>query len=289
MKTSSKLLVGLAVVLLLAPLCSIGYMYLVKGTNAERYEILMKEEGHSLTSVDNVLQTTKLQKFDRVLLTGSQRTYVSLYLIKNPDYAVKVNKGKADNLSYTLVDDRTLKIEFQERENLQMASIYIFAPDLHDVHLVNAQIAELETDVDSLTLVLEKSRNSINFGKNDKLSHLNLSLIKSNLFLSGDYKTITNLNTLQLNLDSSSIVLNPAIYNQVLIHSNASKFTLKEGNKNAQTTFKDLQLFTRGRSSFSFGYNPDQMQIDKLTGQLSDSTKIDLPIYLTRNLVGSSQ
>lgn len=73
-----------------------------------------------------------------------------------------MNKGKADNFSYTLTDDRTLKIEFREQENLQMASIYIFAPDLYDVHLVNAQIAELETDVDSLTLALEKSRNSIN-------------------------------------------------------------------------------------------------------------------------------
>lgn len=289
MKTSSKLLIGLAAVLLLAPVCSIVYMYLVKGASAEEYEVSMKEEGHSLTSADNFLRTTKLQKFDRVLLSGSKATFVNLHLIKDPDYAVKVNKGKADHLSYTITEDQTLQIEFREDENFQRASIYVFAPDLNDVHFVNARIDKLETDVDSLTLVLEKSSNSINFGKNDKLSHLNLSLINSNLFLKGEYKTVTNLNTLQLNLDSSSIVLTPAVYNQVIIQSDASKLTIEEGRKNKHTIFKDLQLFARGSSSFSFGYDYDQMQIDKLTGQLSDSTKIDLPIYLIRNLVGSSQ
>lgn len=285
MKTSSKLLIGLALATLLIPICTISYMYLAKGANIKEYEGLIKEEANSLTVADTYLETTKLPRFDKVILRGANYLFINVYHIKSQEYAIKIGKDKAEYFTSTLDPDNTLKIEWKQSKGFYTASIYLFAPDLDDLHIGNAQIGKLETDVDSLNLFVGETRNNINFGKNDKLTYLNISIRESNLHLDGSRKNLPNLNTLQLNLDNSSILLREGSYNRVIVNAENSRFSLNGGKSN-KFEFDDLQLLMNGKSSVSFG--EVETQINKLTGQLSDSTRVDLPLYQTRILLSES-
>src|SRR5690606_18940140 len=154
---------------------------------------------------------------------------------------------------------------------------------LERVVIDNIQIGELSSDQDSLSLVLNNSRNDngILVTENPNLTYLHLTLNNAVWKMKGSNPMFEKLKTVRLDLDSSSITMESEHYNQIIVTGNDSQFKLAPPD-NVIPTIGSLNLIMSGNSLISL---KDNTQIDSLSGALSDSTTVNLPYYMIRSLV----
>lgn len=282
MKTSNKMLIGIAVAILVIPISTMVFSSLSGRVDYDVYMRGVAEEGVDLNAEDNFLSTTKLEKFNKVRFSGSEYTFIELNLIKADGYAVKVSQSTDPELIYEIDDEGTLNIS-STHNNRYFSNIYILAPDLKDIEVSNAQVGGIHTDVDSLNLVVTKSNHFVRIGDNPNLKFLHLTVNESHLNLQSskdDNSLPLNLQDLHFSLNNSALTLQSGNYNQVLVNATDSKFEITPP-RGRTTTVGALQLTAFGESNVTFG---DDIQIDSLSGVISDSTIVRMPYYMTKNL-----
>lgn len=248
----------------------------------DEYRRGIATEGEDLNTADRFLSTTKLEKFKDVKLSSSKHTLVHLHLIQSKEYGIKINDQNSEALSHEIDEKGTLQISPQD-DNGYFYEIYLYAPSIKRVEVDNLQIGELRSAQDTLSLVLNNSHNDNGalITENPNLTYLHLTLNNAVWKMKGSSSMFENLKTVRLDLDSSSVIMEPEHYNQINVIANDSQFKLAPPD-NVIPTIGSLNLIMSGNSLISL---KDNTQIDSLSGALSDSTTVNLPYYMIRSLV----
>lgn len=271
---------GIAVALLVIPITIMVFSSLTGRVDYDEYRRGIAAEGEDLNATDRFLSTTKLEKFKDVKLSSPNHTLIHLHLIHSEEYGIKKDNQNSEGLSHDIDQNGTLHISPEDRGYFH--TIYLYAPSFERVVIDNIQIGELSSDQDSLSLVLNNSRNDngILVTENPNLTYLHLTLNNAVWKIKGSNPMFEKLKTVRLDLDSSSITMASEHYNQIIVTGNDSQFKLTPPD-NVVPTIGSLNLNMSGNSLLSL---KDNTQIDSLSGTLSDSTTVNLPYYMIRNL-----
>src|SRR5690606_10486170 len=207
MKTSNKMLMGIAVALLVIPITIMVFSSLTGRVDYDEYRRGIAAEGEDLNATDRFLSTTKLEKFKDVKLSSPNHTLIHLHLIHSEEYGIKIDNQNSEGLSHDIDQNGTLHISPEDRGYFH--TIYLYAPSLERVVIDNIQIGELSSDQDSLSLVLNNSRNDngILVTENPNLTYLHLTLNNAVWKMKGSNPMFEKLKTVRLDLDSSSITM----------------------------------------------------------------------------------
>lgn len=281
MKTTNKLLIGLAIALFVFP---VGGMVIWTKSNRldeKAYHQIINSETKEFETADKYLVRNKLNSFHKVSISSTQNASISLYLVKSKDFGYKITKGFEDRFTSEVNSDGLLILKAKENTKFFNASVYIFAPSFDDLELSTIQIATLETDSDSLHMTMNNVQTLQGFADSKKMKMLNLTLNSSDISFPDEFPHLENFS---LQLNNSSLALGTQTYERINVTLDNSSLLPTSENTNKKLFIKDLNISATGKSTLGFF---TQEQIGKLSGYISDSTTVLMPIYVYKNLLGS--
>jgi len=285
MKTTNKLLIGLAIALFVIPVGGMVINVKSNRINALEYEQALVAEVTKLNTTDRYFVSEKVPSFDKVSIVGGQRAYLSIYLVKSAECGFKIYKEQEGLLTSEVDDTGNLALSIKDTGNFFNTSIYIYAPSFENLQLSSVAVRKIVTNLETLKLGLNEVQEGIDLTACDKLKNLDVSLNASNMRLlapepkSGHSATLENV---KLNLINSTFALDKRIYESVVANLDNSSLLCMSDNGRNDIYIKEFDVNTKGSSSIGFF---QANQIGKLTGTFSDSTTILMPIAVFKNIL----
>ncbi|WP_140938173.1 hypothetical protein [Sphingobacterium lumbrici] len=284
MKLSNKLLIALAIILFVIP---ISVMYVVTKINrvdAKEYSAITQEEAISMDVSDKYMRTINVQPFKQVSIVGSNRTSLTLQLVKSEKFAVKVDKGKETDFVYQIDDRGNLELDFQNRDRYNYLSVSIFSPQVDELSVSNVELHNFTVQASAFQMNLVGQRN-FTFGLNTKIDHLSLKVSKSNFdmrWVDIASEPLHGVRDLTLDLDSSSIRFHKKAFTRLhaSIKDSEIAFNLQ---KDTASHIDEMNVTTEGKSAVYI----NNAKIKQLSGGLSDQTVTDIPVYYLRQLLNN--
>lgn len=283
MKTSNKMLIGIAVALLVIPFSTMVFSSLSGRVDYDEYQRGVDAESAYLDAEDRFLLTTKLDKFKDVKFSSPNSSYIHLYLVESEEYGFKTNQPYKDELAYEVEKNGTL--HFSMSADAPYPTIFIYAPNVDHVEFDNVRLGALNTEQDSLGLILNnyRHRQETMIAENPNLTFLHLTLNNADWTMRGSSPMFAQLKSIEIELNNSSMSLTSDYYNHILVEAKNSSFQINPA-KGEDTTVGNLTVNTIGKSTISL---EERVQIDSLSGTISDSTLVKMPYYLMGGLTNS--
>lgn len=280
MKLSTKLLIGLAIILSAVPTLVASYIVQTNRVDANVYRMEMDKEVSSAVAKDVYFRSFPMGKFDKLQLLGSDAKGINLYLVKSDKFLVKINKSQADFVKSKVDGEGLLTLDFLEGGDKYYKSIYIFAPDLSLLKLKNASVNEFSAKLDEITIVGD-SVESFSLSEKAAINTLNLILTNSHIddFGYRDDKNTTSVSHLFVDATNTMLGLPRVDYKTAhILAKNSEIYFNRKGDKSKVDV---LNIKTEGVSSVRL----DSLQWNTLRGNLSNDTKIDLPVHALKGLI----
>ncbi|QDW27562.1 hypothetical protein [Pedobacter sp. KBS0701] len=261
MKTSNKLLISLAILLIAIPI-------IVVAINAK---VNYKERGieDSYLGTQEINNETFEQKskerinvslqspFNAVQIKNAKGFSVQLFVKEDNKYGLKIQEKFKNDLKYEVDANGVLQLSiknFSEDNGIEKIVVVIYCPKISKVSVANANILEFSAHSDAVTLNLDNVED---------------------LFLSGD---ITNNDA-----NGKTSVINPTKIGKLYLNLNKTKFS---GYTNA---FKDLYIIANN-SEIEIGNmdenNKKPFPFDNLNIKTTDTSRVQLQNVNVKSFVG---
>lgn len=280
MKLSAKLLIGLAIILFVVPTLVASYIVRTNRIDANVYHADVDKEVSNADAKDVYFRSFPMGKFDKLQILGSDARGINLYVVKSDKFLVKVNKSQAHFVKAKVDRDGFLMLDFLEGGDKYYKSVYIFTPDLNMLKLNNAGVNEFSAKLDEFT-ILGDSVENFSLSGETAINTLHLILTNSHIDNFGyrDEKSIAPVSHLFVEATNTNLGLPGVDYKTADIFAKDSEIYFnRKGDKSKVDV---LAIKTEGVSSVRL----DSLQWNALKGNLSNDTKIDLPVHALRNLI----
>lgn len=280
MKLSTKIIMGLAIGLFAVPMLVASYLVRINRVDAKKYNADVEQEVSKPGAKDVYYRSFPLAAFDKLYIVGTNASGVGLYWVKSDKFMVKVNKSQADFVKANVDQSGNLTLDLLSGGEGGYKSIYIFSPDLKVLKLKNADINELSARLNELTVVGD-SVEVFSLAEKSVINTLNLNLTNSTIDDLGgtDSKGNSLVGRLFVNTTNSVLGLPRTNYQSADIVANNSEVYFNRKGPEAKVGL--LIIKTEGKSSVRL----DSLQWGTLNGNLSNDTKIDLPVHALRSLI----
>ena len=276
MKLSNKLLILLGIICFAIPLTFV-IANGSGGVNADEYFASIKQESSSFAVANVYLKGNKLEQYNTIVIQGENGRSIDLHLIKDKDFGFKCN----DDLNELEVSkqNEAISLNFKER-TFEVLQLYLYAPYFENVTLSNLNLNKLKTVQDSLSLNMVNSNWRFNITGNETLKFLDLTFNNSSI---GDAIDFKPLEKLKLTLNNSAVKMYKDGVSGIDLKLKDSNFELKESeNDKKRGLVKDIHIESNGNSNLTF---PKDVNIEKISANLSDSTSTNLPVVVLKKII----
>ncbi|MET0573272.1 MAG: hypothetical protein ABWZ79_17745 [Pedobacter agri] len=277
MKTSNKILIGMAATLLIVPLT---IMILVAKTNritTQQYNQIILGEEDLDKEGSRYVKKYDTAPFDKISIHGTDFVSLKIKVFKSNKFAVKITKDLSEEvLSFKNVNQQ-IEIKLPSAKIYGGGTIIVFAPNLTQIKIDDVNLNQLFVkDGDSLTLDLGKNA-SFSISEGTKIKHLSITnknlkaineyWIDNNIYSSGITKLDVYLNRSTLNIYNSAI-------STLDLDVNTTKVKVSNEQGKTHDPIENLVLKTTGECNVNF----ENIKINNAEGDISNSTSIQVPI-----------
>jgi len=284
MKTSNKLLTGLAIALLIIPLTVMILIAKANRIDNKTYDKMLTGAETTDSDVDRFITKYPVQAFQHVVINGSESSFLNIKIIANDKFLFKATNDLAPYIEYKVDKDGKLNISLKEERNYQHGTLLIFSPNLKGITFNNVSVDALAVNMDSLNVEITKGVN-FRFGEDMKVK--NLHLVKKTIYQQQDVVipgiTIEDAKIENLHADITAgylTVNNTPLLNADLKLKDAKAEFKNEENKNIGS-IETLSLNSMGKNDVNFQH----IKINKASGNLSDETSIQIPTVNLKQLI----
>jgi hypothetical protein len=274
MKTSNKLLILLALVLIMVPIISIAIYSKLNYVKVAGYETNHKTfKKLDVPSLGYI--SKRLDKNFNTINIKAENVALVLILVQSDQIGIKFSDRSENYFESTFDENGELVIDLKKVGSFDNV-FYIYAPKVKKITTENMSSIQISTKADSLELVL---RNSGRLNASNTFEVQNLSINASSTEVSILDNNEFNLN---LNLQDAKFLSYKTSYKKLNIISNGDSFVQIGNNdqKNEIVNIEEFNLNTFGPGSINLG----NINVKQLTGKLSDETIITAPFHLIKNL-----
>lgn len=278
MKTSNKLLITLAVLLIIIPILVVAVNVKMnyrpsKGNDfVEEQEI--NAEPFEKVSQDRIAIPFKTS-FSSVNVPDAKRIYLELHLIKSAKSGVKVPTDMKNDIAFNINNAGTLQINFSDKldrsgNHRNGVVILVYSPNIDKLNLNNASNVVLTAKTDSLGVNVTRTEmlifgSPITFSSNGKVNRV---------------INQTDIKKVDISLDSSVFNSGNINYQKLNIMGKNSSINI-EGEPQDNKNIKNLTINTFEKSEVKI----DKVKVDKISGSLSDETTIAMPVKYLKQML----
>ncbi|KGE16188.1 hypothetical protein [Sphingobacterium deserti] len=284
MKTSSKLLIILAIAIFVLPLSILSYTVSRGRVGLDEYSNTFHEEATQSDKEDRYLKTTALPAFQKVKVLGHapKPGNINIVFVKSDKYAIKIDKNSASHFSATVNENRELVITGEE-PYFYHNTVYIFAPSAQELTLKNVG-AKIEANTEHLA-ILGDSITELRFAPESSIGELIVELKNSTVSMSNPQRDVASpdaqAGNAKLDVFNSNVRIEHPNFDNMQIKAERSKIIFDKGSSG--NLINSLYLHTLGQNSITL----DSVGVGSIKGALSEETTIDLPIQQLRKLINN--
>lgn len=278
MKTSNKLLISLAILLIVIPILvvaiNVKLNYKERGIE-DSYFGTQEINNETFDQKSKGRITIPLQTpFEAIQFKDAKGFNVQLFIKEDSRYGLKVPEKFKNDLKFEVDANGVLQFainNFTEDNNGEKIVIVIYCPKINRVSVANTFILEISAHADSLTLNVDHSES---------------------LFLSGDItnndskgKVIsvinpTKIGKLFLNLNNTTFNGYTNAFKDLYVTANKSAIEIGNIDGNKEFPFDNLNIKTTDTSSVKL----QNVKVKTFTGDFSDATTLQIPTPLLKQL-----
>lgn len=279
MKTSNKLLIALAALLIIVPILVIAINVNMNYIDKKVFWAQIKGN-HSLSSNLDGYENKNLPEFNTINFSNGNNAYVNVEIIKSEKPGVKIPIGLLEQYDLSVDKNQTLQIKLThpEKKLKYSVTIYIYANDIKRLNIEKASGFNLNVSTNTIN-INAKDVNHLAFTDETKIINLNLNVEKVEDLNFGEINTIQNID---VKLNESNFNTSKSFFKSLNIvstgHSNIDIFGDEQNKNKYKIDF--LSVKTTGKASLNLA----DIKIAKSTGDLSDSTKVSMPAFMLKTM-----
>nr|WP_276900652.1 hypothetical protein [Pedobacter kyonggii] len=278
MKTSNKLLISLAILLIVIPILvvaiNVKLNYKERGIE-DSYLGTQEINNETFDQKSKGRITIPLQTpFEAIQFKDAKGFNVQLFIKEDNRYGLKVPEKFKNDLKFEVDANGVIQFainNFTDDNNGEKIVLVIYCPKINRVSVANSSILEFSARADSLTLNVDHSES---------------------LFLSGDItnndpkgKVIsvinpTKIGKLFLNLNSTTFHGYTNAFKDLYVTANKSAIEIGNEDDNKEFPFDNLNIKTTDTSSVKL----QNVKVKTFTGDFSDATTLQIPTPLLKQL-----
>lgn len=284
MKTSDKLLMGMAISLLIIPLTVM--ILIAKGNRIDNktYDKMLMGAETTDSDVERYIKRYPVQAFQNIVINGSESSFLNIKIIVNDKFLFKATNDLAPYLEYKVDKDGKLNISLKAERNYQHGTLLIFSPNLKGITFNNVSVDELSANTDSLNVEIIKGIN-FRFGESTKIKNLNLfkkttvdpqDVMIPEIIIEG-----AKIENLSADINSGYLTVNNTPLRSVDLKVKLAKAEFKNEEDKNISPIETLFLNSIGKNEVNFQH----IKINKASGNLSDETSIQMPTANLKQLI----
>lgn len=284
MKTSNKLLTGLAITLLIVPLTVMIFIAKANRIDNKTYDKMLMGAETIGNDEDRFIKKYPVQAFQNVVIDGSESSYLNVKIIASDKFLLKATNDLAPLIEYKVDQDGRLNIALKAEQNYQHGTLLIFSPTLKGITFNNVSVDRLSVNTDSLNVEITKGVN-FRFGEDVKVK--NLRLVKKTIYQEQDVVipgiTIEDakIENLRVDINAAYLTVNNTPLRNVDLKLKDAKAEFKNEENRIIAPIETLLLNSTGKNDVNFQH----VKINKTSGNLSDETSIQLPTVNLKQLI----
>ncbi|WP_412466949.1 GIN domain-containing protein [Pedobacter sp. KLB.chiD] len=275
MKTSNKLLIALAALLIIIPIIVVAVNVKMNYRIRKGDNFVENQEPFESTSKDRVSIPIKTT-FSTVNIPDAKRIYLELNFIKSTQSGVKIPDEVKNDIVFNVNNAGILQINFSDRLNrpgnhYDGIVILVYSPNIDKLNVGNASSIVLTAKTDSLGINVKNS-GQLMFG--------------SPVTFSTDGKITrvinqTEIKNLTINLDSTAFSSGNNNYKNLNITCKNSSASIEAEEEEENKNIENLSVKAFGKSEIKI----NKFNINKISGNLSDETKVQMPVKYLKQLL----
>jgi len=278
MKTSNKLLIALAISLILIPIIVVAITVKMNYKTEKSIAVTRNTEKFSAPA-EGYISTEISQSIKEIIIDDAKDFFLTIRIVKDIKSGVKIPEEYKDLLSFKVDDKGVLRfsLKMAKDEMNPSARIIIYSPTVNLFSCTNGRGVYIRGNQDSLTL----NTKAMHFLTIDSESTLN------NLVVSADdiKEFLLNkaaVNNTEIKLKSSNFKTEAASFRSLKINATGTSNIEIDGDESKKDKYliDDLSIKTEGKSNIDL----TNIKVNKASGSLSDSTKVNMPVYVLKTM-----
>lgn len=278
MKTSNKLLIAFAALLIIIPIIvvAVNVKMNYKPSNGDRFveDQEINAEPFNKATQDKISIPIKTS-FTAVNIPDARRNDLELHFIKSTVTGVKIPADMKENINISVNSEGILQINFDSKESKSVRYRYgvvilIYSPNIDKLNLNNSANLTLTAKTDSLSINIKNSGlltfgSPITFSSNGKITRV---------------INQTEIKKLNINLDSAAFNSSNINYKILNIAGKNSSINI-EGQPKENKTIENLTINTFEKSDLKI----ENVIVNKISGGVSDQTIITMPVEYLKQML----
>ncbi|MDQ0636470.1 hypothetical protein QF042_000035 [Pedobacter sp. W3I1] len=278
MKTSNKLLISLAALLLIIPIIvvaiNVKLNYKERGIE-DSYLGTQEINNETFDQKSKGRVTIPVQTpFKAIQFKDAKGFNVQLFIKEDNRYGLKVPEKFKNDLKFEVDANGVLQVtikNFNDDNGIEKVVLVIYCPKINKVSVAKSGIFEFSAYADSLTLDVDHSESlflSGNITYNDSRGKV-INVINP-----------TKIGKLYLNLNSTTFNGYTNAFKDLYVTANKSAIEIGNEDDNKEFPFDNLNIKTTDTSSVKL----QNVKVKTFTGDFSDATTLQIPTPLLKQL-----
>lgn len=276
MKTSNRLLIMLAALLIIIPIIVVAVNTKLNYVSSSTENFVDAQDINSEPLEKEAPNRSSIfikDHFSSVNIPDGKRLYLELHFIKSAKSGLKVPTDMKDDIKYSIDNNSKLQISFNDKldrssNNGQGVVIVVYGPNINELNLNNSSSLVLTAKSDTLN-INAKNAGLLTFGS--PITFFNKEKKVTRVI------NKTEVKDLNISLDSTTFNSTNYSYHNLTIQGKNSSVEI-EGDKN--NSIEKLTINTAENSEVRV----QNIKINDISGDFSDNTKLDLPVSYLKKL-----
>ncbi|WP_406824900.1 hypothetical protein [Pedobacter sp. KACC 23697] len=280
MKTSNKLLITLAALLIIIPIIVVAVNVKI---NYRDLNTSQKDDIENYESFDQKSPDTKsleTSKFSAINIPNANGAYLNIKIIKDEKNGIKIPTDIADNFGFIVDNNGTLQITMKNGDQKLPYSpiIFIYSNNVSQISVAKAGALYIDINADSLTLDA-KDMNHLSFESTSKLKVLKINADHVKDIVPGS----KNINTIESSINESEFRTGEIDYNGLAINAKGESKIEISGDEESPGKYgiDHFKINTSDRTTLSV----ENVKINHISGNLSDETKVQMPVKYLKQML----
>jgi len=279
MKTSNRLLIGLAVLLIVIPIVVVAINVRLNYQNRKDFYQDYLENSKTFDKKSEGFKSLEMNKFIAINIPEANDAFINIKIIKDQKSGIKIAADLADQFGFIVDNSGTLQITMKNNNQKLPYSptILIYSNNISKVSV--AKVRALYIDINADSLILDaKNMNHLSFESTARLKVLKINADHVNDIALNS----KDINAIEASINESEFRTAEISYNQLTLNSKGeSKITIT-GDEKSPEKYKidNLKVNTFGSAALSI----ENIKINNISGNVSDETTVQVPIKYLKQM-----
>ncbi|WP_231425733.1 hypothetical protein [Pedobacter sp. Leaf250] len=278
MKTSNKLLIALALLLIIGPILVIAInvkLNYVKSEGENTYlgTTIINDEAFDHPSVGRIAIPISTP-FKGIQVDDAKRFSIQVYVKKDNRYGIKVQTFYKDMITSKVDQDGYLHISIKDPSGnigVNKLIVVVYCPIVENIKIKNAYIAEIAAVADTLNVDVENS---------ESLFFTGAFTVNDNISKVAKVLNPTDINNLNLSLKNVEFNGYSSLIKELNIKALKSTVNIGSDDKSRIASYQNFSIVAKDSSLVKM----QNVNATKISGNFSDDTQLQIPASILKRI-----